>query len=194
MGRQGALRHGRLASCWIRADRAVRGSRTPRTRRHQRFSRPDALQGVDPVTRLRGGYSPRRVPAQEKEEWTERFLAVFPEDYRAGWRRRLDRSTIRDYYPAFGAIKVDADGRIWIGDYPKLADELRRWTIIEPDGTPVAAVHLPVLSPLGLEDTVAVTSQPVELLDVAHGRIAVLRRDEFDVEVVEVYEIGINGP
>ena len=104
-------------------------------------------RGIDPVTRLRGGYFPRRVTAQEKEEWTERFLAMFPEDYRAGWRRRLERSTIRDFYPAFGAIKVDADGRIWIGDYPKLADELRRWTIIEPDGTPVAAVNLPVLFP-----------------------------------------------
>ena len=149
-------------------------------------------RGIDPVTRLRGGYFPRRVTAQEKEEWTERFLAMFPEDYRAGWRRRLERSTIRDFYPAFGAIKVDADGRIWIGDYPKLADELRRWTIIEPDGTPVAAVNLPVLFPLWLEETVAVTSQPVELLDVAHGRIAVLRRDEFDVEFVEVYEMGIN--
>ncbi|MDE2806308.1 MAG: hypothetical protein OXN18_14300 [Gemmatimonadota bacterium] len=151
-------------------------------------------RGMDPVTRLRGGYFPRRVTAQEKEEWTERFLAMFPEDYRAGWRRRLERSTIRDSYPAYGAVKVDADGRIWIGDYPKLADELRRWTIIEPDGTPVAAVNLPVLFPLWLEDTVAVTSQPVELLDVAHGRIAVLRRDEFDVEVVEVYEMGSNRP
>ncbi len=151
-------------------------------------------RGMDPVTRLRGGYSPRRVTAQEKEEWTERFLAMFPEDYRAGWRRRLERSTIRDFYPAFGAIKVDADGGIWIGDYPKLADELRRWTIIEPDGTPVAAVNLPVLFPLWLEDTVAVTSLPVELLDVAHGRIAVLRRDEFDVEVVEVYEMGSTRP
>ncbi|MDE2879132.1 hypothetical protein [Candidatus Palauibacter soopunensis] len=151
--------------------------------------------GVDPVARLRGGYSPRRVTVREKEEWTERFLEVFPEDFRAGWRRRLERSTIRDFYPTFGAIKVDADGRIWIGDYPKLADELRRWTIIEPDGTQVAAVNLPVLFPLGqLEATVAVTSQPVELLDVAHGRIAVLRRDEFDVEVVEVYEMGSNRP
>lgn len=151
-------------------------------------------RGVDPVTRLRGGYSLRRVTAREKEEWTERFLAMFPEEYRADWRRRLERSTIRDFYPAFGAIKVDAEGRIWIGDYPKLADELRRWTVIEPDGTPVAAANLPILVPLWLEDTVAVTSQPTELLDVAHGRIAVLRRDEFDVEFIDVYEMGVNRP
>ena len=145
---------------------------------------------AEPVTRIRGGISERRVSSNEKDEWTERFLAMFPEDYRAVWRERLARSTIRDTYPAFGAISIDSDARIWIGDYPKLADRLRRWTILDPDGRPVARVRLPVLSPRWLEETVAVTSQPHEVLDVAHGRIAVLRRDDLDVEFVEVYEMG----
>ncbi|WP_423928684.1 hypothetical protein [Candidatus Palauibacter sp.] len=39
--------------------------------------------------------------------------------------------------------------------------------------------------------TVAVTSAPHELLDVAHGRIAVLRRGEFDEEFIEVYEVEL---
>lgn len=150
-------------------------------------------RGPVPVTRIRGGYSAHEVTAGEKDEWTERFLGMFPEDYRPGWRERLERSTIRDTYPAYGAIGVDADGRIWIGDYPKLAERTRRWTILEPDGTPVAVVSLPVLRPMWLEDTVAVTSQPHEVLDAAHGRIAVLRRDEFDVEYVEVWEMA-GGP
>lgn len=150
-------------------------------------------RGADPVTRIRGGYTARGVTAAEKDEWTERFLAMFPEDYRPGWRARLEQSTIRDSYPAYGAIGVDAEGRIWIGDYPRLADRMRRWTILEPDGTPVAVVSLPILFPRWLEDTVAVTSQPHEVLDVAHGRIAVLRRDEFDVEFVEVWEMA-GGP
>ena len=69
-------------------------------------------RGVEPVTRIRGGYSAREVTAAEKDEWTERFLAMFPEDYRPGWRERLERSMIRDTYPAYGAIGVEADGRI----------------------------------------------------------------------------------
>jgi len=146
-------------------------------------------RGAAPVTRIRGGYSPRMVTAAEKEEWTETFLGIFPEEVRASWRRRLEQSTIRDTYPAYGAISVDADGRIWIGDYPRLADEMRRWTILEADGTPVGTLRLPVLRPTWLEDTVAVTGQPNEVLDVAHGRIAVLRRDELGVEFVEVYEV-----
>ncbi|MCE2423174.1 MAG: hypothetical protein J4G03_07700 [Gemmatimonadetes bacterium] len=148
-------------------------------------------RGTAPVTRIRGGYSPRMVTAAEKEEWTETFLGIFPEEVRANWRRRLEQSTIRDTYPAYGAISVDADGRIWIGDYPRLADEMRRWTILEADGTPVGTLRLPVLRPTWLEDTVAVTGQPNEVLDVAHGRIAVLRRDELGVEFVEVYDTRI---
>ena len=146
-------------------------------------------RGAAPVTRIRGGYSPRMVTAAEKEEWTETFLGIFPEEVRASWRRRLEQSTVRDTYPAYGAISVDAERRIWIGDYPKLADEMRRWTILEADGTAVGTLRLPVLRPIWLEDTVAVTGQPHELLDVAHGRIAVLRRDELGVEFVEVYEV-----
>ena len=150
-------------------------------------------RGADPVTRIRGGYSPRAVTAPEKAEWTETFLEIFPEEARASWRRRLEQSTVRDTYPAYGAISVDADGRIWIGDYPKLADETRRWTILEADGTPVGTLSIPVLRPIWLEDTVAVTGQPHEVLDVAHGRIAVLRRDELGVEFVEVYEVAGGG-
>ena len=43
--------------------------------------------------------------------------------------------------------------------------------------------------PAWLEDTETVTDQPHEVLDVANGRIAVLRRDELFVEFVEVYEV-----
>ena len=146
-------------------------------------------RGTAPVTRIRGGYSPRTVTAAEKEEWTETFLGMFPEQVRANWRRRLEQSTVRDTYPAYGAISVDADGRIWIGDYPKLADEMRRWTILEADGTPVGTLSLPVLRPIWLEADVAMAGEPHEVLDVAHGRIAVLRRDDLGVEYVEVYEV-----
>ena len=150
-------------------------------------------RGGVPVTRIRGGQSPRRVTAAEKEEWTEAFLGMFPEEARAPWRRRLERSTVRDTYPAYGAIGVEANGRIWIGDYPKLADETRRWTILEADGTPVATLRLPVMRPTWLEDTVAMTRESHEVLDVAHGRIAVLKRDQLGVHFVEVYELT-GGP
>ncbi|WP_419160868.1 hypothetical protein [Candidatus Palauibacter sp.] len=148
-------------------------------------------RGLDPVTRIRGGYTARTVTAEEKEEWTRRYLGMFPEEVQPNWRQRLSQSTVREAYPAYGAISVDADGRIWIGDYPGIADQQRRWTVLEPDGSPVGFLSLPVLRPSWMEETVAVTSAPHELLDVAHGRIAVLRRGEFDEEFIEVYEVEL---
>ena len=63
--------------------------------------------------------------------------------------------------------------------------------MLEADGTPVGVLRLPVLQPQWLDGTVAVTNEPHELLDVGAGRIAVLRRDELDVQFVEVYEVGM---
>ncbi|MYI65833.1 MAG: hypothetical protein F4107_07850, partial [Gemmatimonadetes bacterium] len=131
------------------------------------------------------------VTAEEKRIWTAAFLSMFEGEARLNWRRRLEDSFVRDTYPAFGAISVDDEGRIWVGGYPKLTDEMRRWTVLEPDGTTVGAFSLPVYRPAWLEDTETVTDQPHELLDAAHGRIAVLRRDEHFVESVEVYEVVV---
>ena len=87
---------------------------------------------------------------------------------------------------------MDPEGRIWIGDSPPPTDPERRWTVLEPDGRPVGVLHLPVLHPTwGPLETVAITSEPHELLDVAHGRIAVLRKGEFDEDVIEVYEVEL---
>lgn len=146
-------------------------------------------RGSVPAVRISGGGAPRAVTAEEKRIWTAAFLSMFEGEARSSWRRRLEQSFVRDTYPAYGAISVDDEGRIWIGDYPKLTDEMRGWTILEPDGTPVGTLSLPVYRPAWLEDTETVTDQPHELLDAAHGRIAVLRRDALFVEFVEVYQL-----
>lgn len=153
-------------------------------------------------TRVRGGSSMRRVTPAEREEWTSLYLDMFPEIARADRRRRLEQSEIRDAYPAFGSIKVDAGGGMWIGDYAKLADDRRLWTVLGEDGTPVATIHLPVFRPDWLqiregsitgralvEWEVTIPSPVHELLDIAAGRIVVLRKDELGREFVEVYEV-----
>ncbi|MDE0075345.1 MAG: 6-bladed beta-propeller [Gammaproteobacteria bacterium] len=157
-------------------------------------------------TRVRGGSSLRRVTPAEREEWTSLYLEMFPEIVRADRRRRLEQSEIRDAYPAFGSIKVDADGGMWIGDYAKLSDDRRLWTVLGEDGTPVASIHLPVFRPDWLqiregsitgralvEWEVTIPSPVHELLDIADDRIVVLRKDELGREFVEVYEVEMPG-
>ncbi len=158
--------------------------------------------GTNVRTRIRGGSSMRRVTPGEREEWTNLYLDMFPEIVRADRRRRLAQSDIRDTYPAFGSIKVDASGRIWIGEYAKLSAEQRLWTMLRPDGTPVGSIRLPVFRPDWLqiregsitgralvEWEVTIPSPVHELLDIADDRIVVLRKDELGREFIEVYEV-----
>lgn len=154
-------------------------------------------------TKVRGGSSRRMVTTQESEEWTDLYLGMFPESVRMDWRRRLEQSGVRDAYPAFGSIKVDASGRMWIGDYAKLSDEQRLWRVFGANGTPVGSIRLPVFRPDWLqiregsitgralvEWEVTIPNPVHELLDIAHGRVAVLRKDELGREYVEVYEVN----
>ena len=57
-------------------------------------------RGVEPLTRIRGAYSPRAITAPERDALTERSLGRFPEEVQRDWRRRLEASTEREAYPA----------------------------------------------------------------------------------------------
>lgn len=131
-------------------------------------------------------------------------LDRYPEDMRPAQRRTLEQSRVRDTYPAFGALKVGADGLVWIGDYARLDDLERVWTVLRPDGRPVGVLGLPVYRPELLrirgggvtgwalvEYETTIPSARHELLDVTGGRIAVLRTGELGEEFIEVHEIGI---
>lgn len=163
-------------------------------------------EGTVVRTRVRGGSSLRSVTRRESEEWTNLYLDMFPEIVRADRRRRLEQSEIRDAYPAFGSVKVDAGGRMWIGDYAKLSAEQRLWTVLGEGGTPVASIHLPIFRPDWLqiregsitgralvEWEVTIPSPVHELLDIAGDRIVVLRKDELGREFVEIYEVEMPG-
>ena len=156
-------------------------------------------------TQVRGGVLPTHtVTPQEREEWTDLFLGSFPEVAQPYWRGMLEQSEVRETYPAIGAVKVDASGRIWIGDYAKLSGERRLWSVIGVDGIPIGSVRLPVFQPELLTFTnggltgrsfveleVTVPSPVHELLDITADRIAVLRKGDLGQEFVEVYEIRI---
>ena len=161
-------------------------------------------EGTEPLTRIRGGHSPREVTSREKEDWVELALDIYPEAMRPARREVLAQSKVRDTYPAFGALKVDADGGIWIGGYARLEDVERRWTVFGPDGTPLGMLNLPVYRPerlkigqgtstgwgvVELESTIP--SAWHELLDVAGGLLAVLRTGKLGEEFIEVYEVEV---
>lgn len=159
-------------------------------------------EGPAPVVRIRGGASPRGITASEMAAWTDLFLGMYPEERRSIERSRLEDSTGRETYPAFAALTVDAGGRIWLGDYARLEEQERRWTVFGSDGRPTGTLSLPVFRPEWVqiregamtgygwvEFETTIPSAEHELLDVLGDRIAILRRDDLAGEFIEVYEI-----
>lgn len=161
--------------------------------------------GSDVHDRVLGGAPPANaVTPQEREEWTDLFLGAIPEPVLANWRSWLELSEIRNTYPALGAVKVDAGGRTWIGEYAKLSREWRRWLVIGLDGIPIGVARLPAFHPEWLkysngtftgrafvEWEVTIPSPVHELLDVAGDRVALLRKGDLGEEFVEVYELSL---
>lgn len=84
-----------------------------------------------------------------------------------------------DSLPAYRALTVDADGRIWVEPSVRGSDEVVRWRVFSRDGRTMDSIELPVSS---------------TVLDASGDRVAVLERDELGVETVTVKPIESAAP
>jgi hypothetical protein len=97
---------------------------------------------------------------------------------------------VRGTYPAYGALVIDASGRIWIGEYVGLTEDERRWTVFGVDGRPIGRLSLPVFRPEWIEVENSIPGFLThELLDATGDRIAILRKDSLDVQYIEVRQL-----
>jgi hypothetical protein len=148
------------------------------------------FSGVAPVLKLRGTSSPVAATEEEKQVWRERWLSPVPQPDRARYRELLEDTPIRESFPAFGAAVVDAQGRIWVGEFARPLATLRRWWLFGSDGEPLGYLELPIYFSWPYAESIPFQAEQ-ELLDVGTDRIAVLRKNEFDEEYVEIWKIEI---
>jgi len=61
-----------------------------------------------------------------------------------GWVER-NYATIRfpEALPAYGRLLLDADGNLWVQDYPRPRSSSLRWSVFSPEGRELATVALP---------------------------------------------------
>ena len=84
------------------------------------------------------------------------------------------------YRPAIGRVLVDPDQRIWVERFEalRLGSQLQtpgdRWTVLAPDGLPLATVALPLHT---------------RLEAVRGKRVAVVQRDSVDIQTIAVYDL-----
>lgn len=125
--------------------------------------------------RIRAGPGPRAV-AQRDIDWQVRgFLARTPEDRWPEARASLAELPVAATVPAFTGLFADRLGRLWLAPHYIQDDDIRPWTILDPDGHYLARIDLPArLSPV---DAGA---------DYLLGQLT----DELDVEHIVLYRLG----
>lgn len=82
--------------------------------------------------------------------------------------------------PALGSALLDDQDRIWVARFLPISErwaQVDSWHVLTPDGAPLARVRLPENS---------------RLVAVSRGRVALVTRDELDLEHVRVFPLEQN--
>lgn len=136
------------------------------------------FEGARRVRRLVGPPTNRAITPADDAAWRvgiERERA----DVAGTLFKVNDETTLPATLPTVGGVVLSERGEIWIGEYVTPADSVRRWHIYSRLGVPLGAITLPAL-------TAAFLPTGTELLDVARGRVALLRQMADGELVVEV--------
>ena len=128
-----------------------------------------------------GVREPLTVGEGDIRQWRE-WIAERSDNGMAGVAEARSRGPIASWMPAYSALQMDPHGNVWIGEHTLPEDDTRRWTIVSQDGA-VSTVELPTVFE-------GFTYRRPDLLAVGHGMIAILLRDEWNEERVEVWEVG----
>jgi hypothetical protein len=157
--------------------------------------------GIDRIVRT--DYVPPPVPERAKDLVRERLEgelarlrsdpqfknspAQLQEQALALQQGRLDQLTFAERLPAFRYFIVSRDGHFWVAHYfsPETVSD-RAWH--ERTGW-IYPTHWTVLSPEGEWLGTVETPEDLFLREVTGDRIIGVRRDEMDVETVEVYRL-----
>ncbi len=136
-----------------------------------------AIDGT-PTLIVRGAGDPTPVSERDRSAWLEEVTGLAPMDSE-DFLREWTRGPVRETYPAFGALALDDEARLWVGEATRPGASTRSWVIFGADGVPEGRIELPTSAPHPL------FARP-EVLDIREGRIALLLRDEWNEQVVVV--------
>jgi hypothetical protein len=126
---------------------------------------------------------PERVTDDLFEAAVEHFVAQqsrypIPGGDEASWRSFYAAMPRPESLPYYREMKVDALGHIWLEDWrPGWESGPRRWTVLDPDGRWLGTLTLP----------------DIDVHDIGDDYILGVRKDELDVEYVELYALRRGG-
>jgi len=130
-----------------------------------------ALQSPDEIWRYELTTSP--VTAEDKNTFESQFAEAEPE-FRDALFKALEERGYPPEWPSISALLMDDEGRVWAERGAPEGAAYRTWHVLGPEGRHVAAVSFP---------------SGVRLQAVGAGYGAATRRDELDVQHVELFRI-----
>jgi len=116
-----------------------------------------------------------------RSEAHAQFAASFPDQADMMTEAMFTAELLPRTLPALGSALVDDSGRIWVARFQPTTRRARQrnaWHVLDPDGTPLARVVLP---------------DRARLVAVRGDHVAVVVRDELDVEHLRVLTIEEAG-
>lgn len=139
---------------------------------------PFRIDGFDEGGRLRvsirPALAPRRVTAEDRARVERELAGSDDPGARREAARRIAAMPIPETMPALGRLVVGRDGDLWVQDYPADEEAAARWTVFGPGGEPRGRVVVP---------------PRFEVKEVGSDYVLGVRKDEMDVERVEMYRL-----
>lgn len=139
------------------------------------------FEGTRPRRRFVGPATNRNITPADIAAWRDSVTSQMPTE--APFLIKFNgEAKLPTTLPTVGGVALSERTEIWIGEYVTPRDSLRRWHIYSLLGVPLGTIQLPAL-------TAAFLPVGTELLDVAHGRVALLRQMKDGELVVEVRRV-----
>lgn len=139
---------------------------------------PARIDGFDGDGRLRVSIRPvfaqRRVTPEDRARAERELAGSDAPEARREAARRIAAMPIPETMPALGRLVVGRDGSLWVQDYPADEEAATRWSVFTPGGEPRGRVVVPAR---------------FEVKEIGSGYMLGVRRDEMDVERVEMYRL-----
>lgn len=124
---------------------------------------------------VRGARPPRPVTLSDRNAYVEAALAEASTDNEArNLRALLDEMPFPAEYPPYQSLEVDAEGCLWVQDYPAAEEEPASWTVLDPSGRGVARVVTPARTrvlEIGADYVLGVTTDALDVESVTLWRL-----------------------
>lgn len=116
-----------------------------------------------------------RPTQADVDAWIEGRLAELPEERRERYQAQTGMMTPVEFFPAFGDVKSDPAGYLWVQEYNLPGQDQNLWTVFDPSGRVLGQVDLPA---------------DLDVYEIGVDYVLGAYRDELSVERVQLWPLN----